>query len=266
MLINFTKMHGLGNDFVVIDMLTQYAKLQSVHFKKIADRRFGIGCDQVLLIESPRDPQSDLFFRIFNADGYEAEQCGNGARCVARFAYDTNLIYKKNMVIDCLAGRLNISLEEENDHITVDMGKLLPNPPEQKTLSVGNKQYTAYYTTLGNPHAVVPVADLEKTNLPNVGAKISTHSVFDTPVNVSFMQIIDETNIALRVYERGVGLTPACGSAAIAAVGCGHALGKLTDKVQVHFQYGSLWVNKKNTHHFTLTGPATRLFVGRFRI
>lgn len=265
MLINFTKMHGLGNDFVVIDMLSQHARLQSAHFKKMADRRFGIGCDQVLLIEPPRTPKSDFYFRIFNPDGHEAEHCGNGARCVGRFVYDTGLIFEKNMVIGCLAGKLHVALNED-DSVSVSMGPLVPFPPEKKVITINNKSYTTYYTTLGNPHAVVVVDDLQAIKIASLGAKISTHTAFESPLNVSFMQIRSQSEVALRVYERGAGPTHSCGSASVAAVGCGQALGQLNNKVQVVFEHGSVEVKKKGAHNFTLTGPATRLFVGRFRV
>lgn len=272
MLINFTKMHGLGNDFVVIDLMTQSVKLRPSHIKRIADRHIGIGCDQVLLIEPPIRPEADFYYRIYNADGHEVEQCGNGARCAARFFYDAGFTNQKTITADCLAGPLEFTIES-SDIVTVNMGH--PKFKEMLTypLEIENTPYNLHVVSVGNPHAVLQVSDIESAPVKKLGSIISKHAFFPYETNVEFMQIIDRTQIRLRVFERGVGETLACGSGACAAVIAGIGLGLLDPIVEVLFPKGNLKIrwegnilkhkSSKNNAVY-MTGPAVSVFIGRF--
>lgn len=266
MLVNFTKMHGLGNDFVVIDLITQPAKLRSSHLKRIANRHFGIGCDQVLLIEPPIRPTADFYFRIFNSNAQEVEQCGNGARCVARFFYDAGFTNQKTLQADCLAGPIEFIIED-NDNVTVSMG-----PPRFKEaltypLIVEQSELPINIVSMGNPHAILEVANIESAPVKTLGPLLSTHPFFPEETNVNFMQVVSPSNIRLRVYERGVGETLACGSGACAAVVAGIRLGLLEPSVRVDFINGSLKITWKGNHASVyMTGPAVSVFTGRFRL
>lgn len=280
MFVNFTKMHSLSNDFVVIDLITQNVRLHTAHIKRIADRHLGIGCDQILLIEPPIHPEADFYYRIYNADGSEVEQCGNGARCAARFFYDVGFSNTLNLRADCLAGRVEFTIENE-DSIIMNMGMPRFQPAEipfeateealTYDLSVeentAEKKIEISLVSMGNPHAVIPVSNLDEVNVKKLGPKIAKHSRFPQHTNVEFMQVLNRDHIRLRVYERGVGETHSCGSGAAGAVVAGIRLGLLNSTVQVTFATGTLRVKWEGLENpVFLTGPAISVYVGRFRL
>lgn len=269
-------MHGLGNDFVVIDLITQTARLRTGHVQRIADRHLGIGCDQVLLIEPPTRKTADFYFRIYNANGDEVEQCGNGARCAARFFYDMGFTSNHALEADCLAGPVKFVMNEVGD-VTVDMGmpRFKPSavPYLSKTeslqypITLENTEYKMNVLSMGNPHAIIQVPDIAVAPVQTIGSLISKHHDFPKETNVGFMQIMDKHTIALRVYERGLGETFACGSNACAAVVSGIRQGILESPVSVVFSKGKLHITWEGVNtSVMMTGPATRVFVGRFRL
>lgn len=273
MLLRFTKMHGLGNDFVVIDQLTQRCKLLPQHIRKIADRRFGIGCDQVLVVEAPNDPDVDFLYRIFNADGSEVEQCGNGARCFAKYVRDKKLTGKKTIRVETRAGIIELTVTDDKQ-IRVDMGKpilapaTIPFLAEQQaviySLPVDGEHYDISAVSMGNPHAVLLVDDVDSAPVARLGPVLESHPHFPQRVNVGFMQVINPHEIKLRVYERGVGETLACGTGACAAVVAGQLRGLLSQQVTVHLPGGALsiyWAG--GDHPVIMTGPATTVFEGQ---
>ncbi len=276
MLINFTKMHGLGNDFVVIDLITQSLKLSSTHIQRIADRHIGIGCDQVLLIEPPIHKSADFYLRIFNKDGKEVEQCGNGIRCATQFFYDMGFTNDRTIYSNCLAGPITASIEDDGN-VRVNMGipKFMPTDIPFTThteallypLMIEDKEILVSLVSMGNPHAILKVANIETAPVKKIGPLISMHSHFPKETNVSFLQILDRSHVRLRVYERGVGETLACGSAACAAVCAGIRLEVLDNVVRVDFLKGTLKVQWSEPHESVyMTGPATYVYIGRFRI
>jgi diaminopimelate epimerase len=272
MKFNFTKMHGLGNDFVVIDAINQSISLNSKQIQFIADRHFGIGCDQLLLVEKPDVAHADFRYRIFNADGGEVEQCGNGARCFARFVHDQGLTVNKQIPVITQAGLIVLTLENDGQ-VTVNVGQPAFEPEslpflateEQATysLEIDGKIIIFSAVSIGNPHAVIQVDDIETAPVKELGAKIQAHESFPESVNIGFMQIIDRSHIKLRVFERGAGETQACGTGACAAVVAGRSRGLLDDTVEVSLSGGNLsihWENKQNP--VMMTGPATTVFSG----
>lgn len=274
MKIKFTKMHGLGNDFIVMDAVTQSISLDKQIIQKLSDRHFGIGFDQCLLVEATDDPQADFFYRVFNADGTQVEQCGNGARCILRFLIDQGLTHKKQLCLATLGGYLNLRLNQDNS-VSVTMGEpifepsLIPFKTKQQqpsyTLSLNNKAITFHALSMGNPHAVIVVQDLDAQPISRVGAVLQKHPAFPHSVNVGFMQIIDATHIKLRVYERGSGETLACGSGACAAVVAGILAHGLAEQVQVSLPGGELMIHWPSTKQpVVLTGPAVRVYEGWF--
>lgn len=276
MLLEFAKMHGLGNDFVVIDALTQPVRLTNEQVRLLADRRLGIGCDQVLLVEAPRVPEADFRYRIFNADGGEVEMCGNGARCFARFVRDNGLTTKDRLAVETLAGIVRLELEPDGQ-VTVDMGVPQFEParipfvaPAQATryaLEVGDETVEIGAVSMGNPHAVLRVADVASAPVARLGPPIERHTRFPRRVNVGFMQVIDPARIRLRVFERGAGETPACGTGACAAVAVGRIQGLLAERVTVELPGGTLVVSWGGTGQpVRMTGPATRVFDGRIEL
>ncbi len=272
--IAFTKMHGLGNDFVVIDAINQTINLSAAQIRFIANRNFGIGCDQLLLVEaSSPDSSADFKYRIFNADGSEVSQCGNGARCFARFVRDQKLSLKNNILVDTGAGQLLLSFTQ-NDLITVNMG-LPKHNPEQIPLITSSPASPLYNITIdttawsfsavsvGNPHAVIIVNDIESAPVDTLGKVLENHPIFPERANIGFMQIITPSRIKLRVYERGSGETLACGSGACAAVICGVERDMLEKEVRVELPGGKLTIQwqGRNTPVF-MTGSATPVFNG----
>ncbi len=276
MLINFTKMHGLGNDFVVIDRIMQSFILRANVIKALSDRHLGIGFDQLLLIEPPIRPNADFFCRIFNADGKEVEQCGNGLRCAARFFYDMGLSNSTQLEADCIGGPTHCIIETDAS-VSVEMGiprfepSAVPFLYTEEALSypftLDQKTYEASVLSLGNPHAIIQVPAIDTLEVNAIGSLLSNHPAFPQSVNVGFMQVIDRTQIKLRVYERGVGETLACGSNACAAVVSGIRLGLLDNTVQVLFPKGALSVQWPSPQAAViLRGPVQTSFVGQFRV
>ena len=274
--ISFTKMHGLGNDFVVIDATSQPIELTTEQIRFLADRRFGVGCDQVLLVEPPRQPEVDFTYRIFNANGGEVEQCGNGARCFARYVRDHGLTRKTEIAVETSAGVITLHVEADGQ-ITVDMGvprftpAEIPFQAETRAdvygLQLETGEVEVGVVSMGNPHAVLRVEQVETAPVTELGPQIEAHPRFPRRVNVGFMQVIDSEHIRLRVYERGVGETLACGTGACAAVVVGRQRGWLDDKVTVSLAGGNLkihWLGEG--HSVMMTGPAVSVFEGRVRL
>jgi diaminopimelate epimerase len=275
MVIEFTKMHGLGNDFVVIDAISQSVNLSAEQIKAIADRHFGVGCDQLLLVEKPTDKGAEFRYRIFNADGGEVEQCGNGARCFALFVRQQGLTTNTVITVETAGGL--IELKVESDMVTVDMGRpdfqpqslpyLVENQAESYNLMVNGAEYAIGAVSMGNPHAVMLVDDLNAVDIETLGKAIEGHEQFPNRVNAGFMQIINRKEIRLRVFERGVGETQACGTGACAAVAVGRMLGLLDETVIAHLNGGDLsiqWSGEGQT--LLMTGPATTVFDGKINI
>lgn len=277
MRLRFTKMHGLGNDFVVIDGISQKVKLTPEKVRKLADRHFGVGCDQVLLVEVPDSPDVDFCYRIFNADGNEVENCGNGARCFARFVRDRRLTGKNEIRVQTASGQMVLKVQED-DQISVDMGipRLAPAdipfladaeaPDYPLELSNGDV-ITIGAVSMGNPHAVTLVSDVDTAPVNTQGPLIESHPRFPERVNAGFMQVCSRSEIRLRVYERGVGETLACGTGACAAVVSGIVRGLLDGRVTVHLPGGDLdiqWAGKGQA--VIMTGPATNVFHGQVKL
>ncbi len=269
-------MHGLGNDFVVIDLITQSLKLRAAHIKRIMDRRLGIGGDQLLLIEPPTRTTADFYYRIFNANGQEVEQCGNGARCAARFFYDMGFTNQRQLEADCLAGTLKFQIEDNTD-VTANIGSPKFKPSEipfhvsqeslEYPIKIEENELSISALSMGNPHAVLQVPNIDTALVKKIGPLLSKHSAFPNETNVEFMQVVDEHQIRLRIYERGIGETPACGTGACAAVVAGIRLGLLKSPVSVWFQKGTLNIVWDDPHSpVYMTGPTTSVFVGSFRI
>jgi len=269
----FTKMHGLGNDFVVIDAISQSISLSAEQICAISDRHFGIGCDQLLLVEKPTDARAEFRYRIFNADGIEVEQCGNGARCFARFVQQQGLTTNNIIPVETAGGL--IELKVEGEQVTVDMGvpdfnpESLPYEVEKQAetynLMVNGAEYAIGAVSVGNPHAVMIVDDVESIDIEVLGKAIESHPSFPKRVNAGFMQILNSDEIRLRVYERGVGETQACGTGACAAVAVGRKLGKLNEQVTAKLHGGNLTINWLGEGQALLMkGPATTVFQGHF--
>lgn len=273
MLVQFTKMHGLGNDFVVMELLTQQITLRAAQIKRMMDRHLGIGGDQLLLIEPPTRPNADFYYRIFNANGHEVEQCGNGARCAARFFYDMAFTNKRHLEADCLAGPLHCIIEK-NGLVTIHMGIPKFHPAEIPILTdkeallyplnIDHHSLSISALSIGNPHAVLQVPDIETTPVKKLGSLLSKHAFFPKETNVEFMEVIDKHAIRLKVYERGVGETLACGSGACAAVVAGIRLELLQSPVKAIFPRGTLHISWEGAHKpVCMSGPTNSVFVGR---
>ena len=276
MLIKFTKMHGLGNDFVVIDAVRQHVNLTTNHIKQLADRNLGIGCDQVLLIEPPSDKNIDFNYRIFNCDGSEVEQCGNGARCMGRYIADQQLCGKKTVLLQTKNRVMEVTTKSKN-LVTANIGEPTFSPEaipfvaqqQQKTYSIeiDNQTYEISALSVGNPHAVIQVDDINNAAVNEIGPLIQAHSHFPESVNVGFMQIIDRHNIKLRVYERGVGETQACGSGACAAAVAAIQQNLVDTSVKLELLGGSLSVEWLGDNQpILMTGPAETVFHGKIKL
>ncbi|MGR8931284.1 MAG: diaminopimelate epimerase [Gammaproteobacteria bacterium] len=276
MLVNFTKMHGLGNDFVVIDAIHQNISLTSKQIRFLADRHFGVGCDQLLLVERPVNENADFKYRIFNADGGEVAQCGNGARCFARFVRDKKLCEREEIIVDTDAGQLILRVGAD-DLVTVNMGVpkhhprqiplLMPNESPLYQTEVDGHSVEFAAVSMGNPHAVILVDDVMQAPLDSLGARLESHSLFPQRVNVGFMQVVDRQQIKLRVYERGAAETLACGSGACAAVVGGVEWNLLDHTVNVSLPGGDLrieWAGRGLP--VMMTGPAVSVFEGQVQL
>lgn len=269
-------MHGLGNDFVMIDAVSQRIRLSTEKIKKIADRRFGIGCDQLLIVELPNRADVDFKYRIFNCDGSEVENCGNGARCFAKFVRERKLTGKKTIRVETSNGILTLNVQNNGD-ISVDMGQpklspaSLPFNAEQQAatypLSLSHSNIEIGAVSMGNPHAVTIVQDTATAAVETWGPEIEGHPQFPKRVNAGFMQILSRQEINLRVFERGVGETLACGTGACAAVVSGRVQGLLDEKVKVNLPGGSLSISWPGEEHAVImSGPATTVFHGQIKI
>lgn len=270
----FTKMQGLGNDFVVIDATQKPFDLESTVIKQMADRRYGVGFDQLLVIEPGDKGNSDFSYRIFNSDSSEAEQCGNGLRCIARYLFDRKLTKKNILTLSCKAGLMEAEPEAYN-MVKVNMGVPV-FAPEKIPFSVSNEQLIYGLVlddveirlgviSMGNPHAVICVDDLNTVDIQQVGRAVSTHKLLPQGANVSFMQVSQPYQAHLEVFERGVGPTPACGSAACAAMVYGNKLGILDREVNIIQPGGELLIqwNGGNSPVY-VTGPAETTFEGKW--
>jgi diaminopimelate epimerase len=271
-MLRFTKMHGLGNDFVMIDAVTQTVMLTPEQVRRLADRRFGIGCDQVLLVEKALQAGTDFRYRIFNADGGEVEQCGNGARCFARFVRDQGLTAKNELAVETLAGIIHPKIEADGA-VTVNMGvpRFEPRevPFEVSTrqpvydLDVEGAAVSVTVLSMGNPHAVQVVADVERAPVTTQGPKIEHHPRFPKRVNAGYLQVLDRSHVQVRVWERGAGETLACGTGACAAVVAGRLRGLLDENVAVRVRGGTLQITWHGEGEpVWMTGPAVRVFEG----
>ena len=274
MFLKFTKMHGTGNDFVVIDGVRQHISLSPEQLRLLADRHFGVGCDQILLVEKSRHKEADFRYRIFNADGGEVEQCGNGARCFVRFVHDRGLTSKREIVVETVSGLISPRLEDDG-RVTVNMGAPVFDPERipfaglgavSEPLDVGETLEISALS-MGNPHAVQVVADVEHAPVEKLGPLIEHHPRFPKRVNAGFMQIMDRSHIRLRVYERGSGETLSCGTGACAAVVAGIRRGLLDSPVSVATRGGLLTIawNGEGTP-VLMTGPAITVFEGEINL
>ncbi|VEG91960.1 diaminopimelate epimerase [Legionella spiritensis] len=271
--LKFTKMHGLGNDFMVIDAIHQTVDLSPQTIVRLANRHTGVGFDQCLIVETDQREDIDFFYRIFNADGQEVGQCGNGARCLARFVQKHALISERRIRVATHTAMMTLQLNDDNT-VTVDMGipRLHPDEipiqvKEQSTsyilpLNAGG-QYTVHAVNVGNPHAVSIVEDINTAPVTTLGREISEHPLFPVQANAGFMQILAPHRIRLRVYERGCGETSACGSGAVAAVVAGRLFYDLAERVHVELPGGELIVDWPDVSGaLLLTGPATFVYEG----
>ena len=272
----FTKMHGLGNDFVVLDAVRQSIRLTTDIIKRIADRNLGIGCDQVLVIEPPTDRNIDFNYRIFNCDGSEVEQCGNGARCIGRYIKDQQLSGKKTLRIKTKNRVMEITTTTKN-MITANMGEPsfipadIPFDSEQQndlySIDINNSILKIAALSVGNPHAVLQVDNIDQADVETIGSLIQKHSLFPESVNVGFMQIIDRQNLALRVYERGVGETQACGSGACAAAVAAIKQGLVDKTIEIKLLGGKLTIEWQGEGQpILMTGPAETVFHGKIKL
>lgn len=276
MRIKFTKMHGLGNDFVMIDAISQAVTMTPERARKLANRHFGVGCDQVLIVEAPSHPENDFKYRIFNADGSEVENCGNGARCFAVFVRLRRLTHKTIIRTETAAGVLILKVTARGE-VCVDMGAPVLEPSRipftsevqasEYALEVNNQTLYCGAVSMGNPHAVLLVDSTATAPVDQLGPLIESHPRFPNRVNVGFMQKLNEHEIKLRVFERGTGETLACGTGACAAVVSGIQRGLLASPVRVSLPGGDLhisWPGGDGT--VEMTGPATVVFHGQVRI
>ena len=272
MLLKFTKMHGAGNDFVMLDGVRQHINLSPEQLQLLADRHFGVGCDQILLVEKAQNPEADFRYRIFNADGGEVEQCGNGARCFARFVYDQKLTPKREIVVETHSGLIAPRLEQDG-RVTGNMGAPIFEPARipfiggsgaiSEPLDVSGETLCISALSMGNPHAVQVVVDVERAPVEKLGPLIEYHPRFPNRVNAGFMQVADRHHVRLRVYERGSGETLSCGTGACAAVVTGIRRGLLDSPVDVDTRGGILTIAWAGDGAAVLmTGPATTIFTG----
>jgi len=274
--LKFSKMHGLGNDFVVLDGIRQQIKLTPAQLRFLADRNFGIGCDQLLLVEAATQPDVDFRYRIFNADGSEVEQCGNGARCFVRFVHDVGLTDKNEIRVETLKGLITLRLEEDGN-VAVDMGVPRFLPAEIPfvhddeyviySLDVADETLEISVVSMGNPHAVQVVECVDSAPVGDHGPLIENHVQFPQRVNAGFMQVLDRHSIKLRVYERGSGETLACGTGACAAVVAGIRRGLLDSPVRVTTRGGDLniaWAGQDQP--VLMSGPAVNVFSGEIEL
>jgi diaminopimelate epimerase len=276
MRLRFSKMHGLGNDFVVIDGVSQSVRLTPDKIRAIADRNFGVGCDQILVVETPETPDVDFRYRIFNCDGSEVENCGNGARCFAVFVRERKLTGKNVIKVETAGGLIELRVQQD-EQVSVDMGAPRLQPVQVPFIAdaqaatypfvVAGKTYDISAVSMGNPHGVLVVDDVKTAPVAELGPLIENHARFPARVNAGFMQIVSRNEINLRVFERGVGETLACGTGACGAVVAGRLRGLLGEKVKVNLPGGSLQIEWPGEGQpVIMTGPAVTVFHGQIKI
>ena len=280
MKLTFTKMHGLGNDFMVINRIREPVELSSEQIRQLSDRHFGVGFDQLLIVEAPDEPDVDFRYRIFNADGSEVEHCGNGARCFARYVLDKRLIARPPIRVQTVNRKLTLDVSRDG-MVTVDMGipdftpASLPfdarDAGPAHSLRIGpqseERQIQFHVVSVGNPHAVLTVEDLEDPSLDQIGPALVTHPAFPQGVNAGFMQLISRDQIRLRVFERGVGETIACGTGACAAVVTGIRQGLLDHTVKARLHGGELTIHWPGEgESIRMSGPATTVYEGQIQM
>ncbi|MDX3772619.1 diaminopimelate epimerase [Chromatiaceae bacterium AAb-1] len=276
MLLHFSKMHGLGNDFMMVDSVSQNVFLTKEQIRQLADRNFGVGFDQLLIVEPPYDPEIDFHYRIFNADGSEVEQCGNGARCFARFVRARGLTNKHKINVSTKSGKITLYVEQDGQ-VTVNMG--IPQLEPARVPFKAQKQEITYIlraddhtilcgvASMGNPHAVTEVQDIANAPVTQLGPLFEVHERFPEKANIGFMQILSPQHIKLRVWERGVGETLACGTGACAAVVIGQLQKKLQQQVRVDLPGGSLQIRWNGPGQpVKMTGPAEHVFDGQITL
>jgi len=271
MRLYFTKMHGLGNDFIVIDNLNDVFNENSINIPKLANRHMGIGFDQLLIVESSGTPGIDFKYRIFNADGQEVQQCGNGARCFALYVFEKKLTNKRKLNVETLNGDIELIINDASS-VTVNMGKpeFIPSKipanfdNQQKKYSINGTEIGVL--SMGNPHAVILTDNIENIEIEKTAKDIQNSDHFPEGVNVGFMQINSPSNTSLRVYERGVGETQACGTGACAAVVFGVENNLLDNKVCVSLPGGDLEIKYEKGSDVFMTGPAEFVFEGSIEI
>lgn len=276
MRFTFTKMHGLGNDFVLLDARAEALDLTPAQFAQLADRRYGVGCDQVLVIDRSTLPDALARYRIFNADGSPAEHCGNGVRCVAKYLHDRGDVTGGTLKVE-IGGRACALALTPSDDVRVDMGvpRFAPRDiplavdAESSCYAVTFEQHRYEFgaVSIGNPHAVFEVPDVDTAPVTTLGAFLQKHALFPARVNVGFMQVLSPEHIRLRVFERGVGETPACGTGACGAVAIGIRAGRLAPRVTVELRGGTLAIAwGGGAEPLYMTGPATTVFVGSIEL
>ncbi|EPM6343961.1 diaminopimelate epimerase [Vibrio parahaemolyticus] len=270
---HFSKMHGLGNDFMVVDCITQNVFFSQDLIRRLADRHTGVGFDQLLVVEAPYDPETDFHYRIFNADGSEVEQCGNGARCFARFVRLKGLTNKYSISVSTKKGKMILDVEDDGE-VTVNMGvpefepNKIPFKAKQKEktyiMRAGDKTLFCGAVSMGNPHVVTVVDDVDTADVDTLGPLLESHERFPERVNAGFMQVVSRDHIRLRVYERGAGETQACGSGACGAVAVGILQGLLDESVKVSLPGGELHISWQGPGKpLFMTGPSTHVFDGQ---
>ncbi|OFZ66277.1 MAG: diaminopimelate epimerase [Betaproteobacteria bacterium RBG_16_56_24] len=276
MLLKFTKMHGAGNDFVVLDGVREQIELSPEQLRLLADRHFGVGCDQILLVEKTQLPDADFRYRIFNADGGEVEQCGNGARCFLRFVHDQKLTSRREITVETQNGLITPRLEEDG-RVTVNMGAPIFDPSRipftggsgavSEPLELAEETLYISALSMGNPHAVQVVEDVERAPVERLGPLIEHHPRFPKRINAGFMQVKDRHLIKLRVYERGSGETLSCGTGACAAAVAGIRRGLLDSPVNVVTRGGILTIVwEGDDKPVLMTGPAITVFRGEINL
>jgi diaminopimelate epimerase len=276
MRLAFSKMQGLGNDFVVLDATEHPIAIDPALARRLADRRFGIGCDQILLVEPPRLPDTEFYYRIFNADGSEVEQCGNGARCFARFVRDRGLTTHDEIPVGTAAGPIRLYLEDAGQ-VRVDMGapefepERIPFLADRQALTyeldVAGESLVIGAVSMGNPHAVILVEDLDSAPVARIGPLVESHPRFTQRANVGFMQILARDHLRLRVYERGTGETLACGTGACAAMVHARQRDLVDSRVRVSLPGGDLLIAwNAPGESVWMTGPAVQVFDGEITL
>ena len=274
MKLRFAKMHGLGNDFMVVDLVTQEHQILPEDVRCWSNRRTGVGFDQLLVLDPPTDPDADFWIRIYNADGSPAEQCGNGARCIAQFVRGANLSPKAELNLQTDSGRISTVLLDGG--VRVDMGIPSTHPDDvpftaakdqlSHTLEAEGERFEVTPVSMGNPHGVLFVVDVAAAAVPTIGAALTCHPRFPKGANIGFCEVVDRGSVRLRVHERGVGETPACGTGACAAVVAGRLKGKLDDSVKVSLPGGEVCIDWKGPGApVRMSGPAAMVYEGHLQ-